>query len=1031
MPSSSLRVRCRSSTCCPRKADRSCSAANSSSASGLTLPSRASRRSASAGPLLLRRPVVGRLGVLGVPPGVRRHRAGRAVLGEQQVRLDARPPRRCAARGPRPAAAVRSGPSPRGGAGRAAGRRPRRCAGPSSRTSLSRASCSARSRSAAARSSAACSSERGEPRGGGAGEFGDGAGRVGGPGPLHAGAARPSPGPPARRRRPGAARRPVPADPDACSWSRCGGRAAPRPPRRGRCPEWRRAGLRSSADGSTGASSCPAAASRASRSAHGLARPGPGRRRASPGPARCARPPRRRPGPRRACRATSSCSAAMAASESCSAASAASTSTCGVAGRRLRASDDRRAAAASRAFGRRRAAPRPRRRPRRPAAATARRVRRPGPAPARRRPRPTVTAVGTGAGHVGRGRRDRRRRRRRPAAGRALRTSAGRCADEVPRPATAARRRVPSERRAAEPAATPPTSTATRASSAAARRSASTAAAGIGDREPLRRGAERRRERPPPRRARTCSRSATAPSRPGVGSREQPRGAVLALQRQGQRVAGGGARRPGRGPPRLLGRRGGRAPRGPRRARADAASCRASSASSCSSKPSISAARAAAACSCSAARARAASAAAASRRSSASTEASRPRAASTRAGEPGEPLASVGHRAGRGPDRGVVRVQGRLGGARAARRGSSVCCARAAASASWRLGRPRPARPRLRAPRGRGRPAPARRSRSARPAARPAPRTAPSRSAEPGQGVPGVAGGAGPGAVGRRRPRAAAPPRRGGGSRRSARPASRGGQRLVLDAAGRRAPRGRRPRSSASSRSRASRSVAWMAPAFRAASACRPSGPSWRRSSAERSSSRARLAAGRVELAQRPLLALPVLEDTGGFLDEAAPVLGTGGEHGVERALPDHDVHLAADAGVGQQFLDVEQPAGAAVDRVLGLAGPVHQPADRDLGVVDRQDAVAVVDGEQHLGPAERGAAGRAGEDDVFHLPAAERLGALLAEHPGDGVDDVALPGAVRADHTGHAGLELQGRGAREGLEAPQGQALEVHRRGR
>ena len=43
------------------------------------------------------------------------------------------------------------------------------------------------------------------------------------------------------------------------------------------------------------------------------------------------------------------------------------------------------------------------------------------------------------------------------------------------------------------------------------------------------------------------------------------------------------------------------------------------------------------------------------------------------------------------------------------------------------------------------------------------------------------------------------------------------------------------------------------------------------------------------------------------------------------------------------------------------------------------------------------GAAGRAGEDHVLHLAAAQRLRALLAEHPGDGVDDVGLAGAVRA----------------------------------
>ena len=37
---------------------------------------------------------------------------------------------------------------------------------------------------------------------------------------------------------------------------------------------------------------------------------------------------------------------------------------------------------------------------------------------------------------------------------------------------------------------------------------------------------------------------------------------------------------------------------------------------------------------------------------------------------------------------------------------------------------------------------------------------------------------------------------------------------------------------------------------------------------------------------------------------------GRGVQDGVELALADDDVHLAADAGVAQQLLDVEQPAG-------------------------------------------------------------------------------------------------------------------------
>ena len=185
----------------------------------------------------------------------------------------------------------------------------------------------------------------------------------------------------------------------------------------------------------------------------------------------------------------------------------------------------------------------------------------------------------------------------------------------------------------------------------------------------------------------------------------------------------------------------------------------------------------------------------------------------------------------------------------------------------------------------------------------------------------------------------------------------------------------------------------------------------------------------RLELAERLLLALAVLEDAGRLLDEAAALLGGRAQHGVELALADDDVHLAADAGVGEQLLDVEQPAGGAVDGVLGAAVAEHRPRDRDLGVVDRQRAVGVVDGQRDLGATQRRTAGGAGEDDVLHLAAAQALGALLPHHPGERVDDVGLAGAVGPDDAGDARLEAH-RGRRgEGLEALQGQALDVHER--
>ena len=184
---------------------------------------------------------------------------------------------------------------------------------------------------------------------------------------------------------------------------------------------------------------------------------------------------------------------------------------------------------------------------------------------------------------------------------------------------------------------------------------------------------------------------------------------------------------------------------------------------------------------------------------------------------------------------------------------------------------------------------------------------------------------------------------------------------------------------------------------------------------------------GRLEAAFGLLLAAAVLEDAGRLLDDRPPVLGAGVEHRVDLALADDHVLLATDAGVAQQLLHVEQPARHAVDRVLALAAAEQDAADGDLVELHRQQPGRVVDGQADLGAAERRPGGGAGEDDVVHLLAADRLRCLGAEHPRDRVDDVRLAGSVRPDHHGDAGLQRHGRGVGERLEALEGETLEEH----
>jgi hypothetical protein len=182
-----------------------------------------------------------------------------------------------------------------------------------------------------------------------------------------------------------------------------------------------------------------------------------------------------------------------------------------------------------------------------------------------------------------------------------------------------------------------------------------------------------------------------------------------------------------------------------------------------------------------------------------------------------------------------------------------------------------------------------------------------------------------------------------------------------------------------------------------------------------------------IQLPQRLLFALAVFEDAGRLLDEGPAPHRIGMEHGVELALSDDHMHFAADTGVRQQFLDVEQSAGIAIDLVFAAAVAEHDPRNGDFGIFNGQRTVGVVNGERDLGAAERWPPSCPSEDHVFHFAAAQRLGTLFAHDPGQRVHHIGLAGTIGPHHTRDTRFEPQGRGGGEGLEPAQGQALEVH----
>ena len=184
---------------------------------------------------------------------------------------------------------------------------------------------------------------------------------------------------------------------------------------------------------------------------------------------------------------------------------------------------------------------------------------------------------------------------------------------------------------------------------------------------------------------------------------------------------------------------------------------------------------------------------------------------------------------------------------------------------------------------------------------------------------------------------------------------------------------------------------------------------------------------GALELQLRAATALAVLAQPRGLLDEHAPVARLGRHDRLDAPLRDDRVHLLAQAGVGEDLDDVDQPAPGAVEPVLAVAGAVEPAQDRDLAHRQLLAAAAVVEHELDLRRAARLHAAAAAEDDVLHRLAADRERRLLAERPEHRVGDVGLAGAVRADDHRDALAELQPRAVGERLEALQGDRFQMH----
>src|SRR5690606_19136312 len=159
-------------------------------------------------------------------------------------------------------------------------------------------------------------------------------------------------------------------------------------------------------------------------------------------------------------------------------------------------------------------------------------------------------------------------------------------------------------------------------------------------------------------------------------------------------------------------------------------------------------------------------------------------------------------------------------------------------------------------------------------------------------------------------------------------------------------------------------------------------------------------------------------------------IKGMGAEDAVDLPLAHYRHAALSKPRAEEELLDIPQAARLPVDEKLAFARAENAAGDGHLGVRQGQGFVAVVQNQRHLGETQGFPGGGAVEDEVRRPRRPECPVALLAQHPADRVDDVALAAAVRPNDGRDAGAEADLGLVRERLEAQELQGLQAQRGG-
>ena len=148
---------------------------------------------------------------------------------------------------------------------------------------------------------------------------------------------------------------------------------------------------------------------------------------------------------------------------------------------------------------------------------------------------------------------------------------------------------------------------------------------------------------------------------------------------------------------------------------------------------------------------------------------------------------------------------------------------------------------------------------------------------------------------------------------------------------------------------------------------------------------------GVLQLLLRLLFPVTVLGNARGLLENLPAVAAFQGKYLIDTPLADVGVALLAQAGVHEQLIDIPEPGRLLIDIVFPVTAAVIPAGDHHLVGIIGQRPVGVVQGQGGLGKAYGSPLLGAAEDHVLHFRASQRFGALLAQHPQNGIGNIRL----------------------------------------